>query len=29
MDMNAWEEKARADQEKVKGDLQKLKHLQE
>jgi hypothetical protein len=29
MDMNAREEKAKADQEKVKGDLQKLKCLQE
>jgi hypothetical protein len=28
-DMNAREEKARADQEKVKGDLQKLKRLRE
>jgi hypothetical protein len=27
--MNTREEKARADQEKVKKDLQKLKHLQE
>jgi hypothetical protein len=27
--MNAWEEKARVDQEKVKKDLQELKHLQE
>jgi PIN domain nuclease of toxin-antitoxin system len=27
--MNAWEEKARADQEKIKKDLQKLKYLQE
>jgi hypothetical protein len=29
MDMNAREEKARADQATVKGDLQKLKCLQE
>jgi ElaB/YqjD/DUF883 family membrane-anchored ribosome-binding protein len=27
--MNTQEEKARADQEKIKKDLQKLKHLQE
>jgi hypothetical protein len=27
--MDAWEVKARADQERVKKDLQKLKHLQE
>jgi hypothetical protein len=27
--MNAWEEKARADQDRVKKDLQKLKCLQE
>jgi hypothetical protein len=27
--MNIWEEKARADQEKVMKDLQKLKYLQE
>jgi hypothetical protein len=26
--MNAQEEKARVDQEKIKRDLQKLKHLQ-
>jgi hypothetical protein len=28
-DMNAWEEEARIDQERVKEDLQKLKYLQE
>jgi hypothetical protein len=28
-EMNAWEEKARADQDRVKKDLQKLKRLQE
>jgi hypothetical protein len=27
--MNAWEEKARVDQEKIKKDLQTLKRLQE
>jgi hypothetical protein len=28
-EMDTWEVKARADQEKVKRDLQKLKHLQQ